>query len=203
MRNTGAETEMDYEKGKSFDEHAPRYMCCCGCIHAKTGTLIIAILAVIGLIFHVPYSLSMGYNATNLASSIISLFISGVAVACVFYALYVKRASFLIPYMVLQILGILVFVGLIVLCIFALTGAAFPQSIFRQSLGQHANGIDMKTLAAVLIVAFVIDILLLLWFFWVVYKCFIFFRDRANYAINNTTGVAANSINVNPITYKS
>uniref|UniRef100_A0A914X971 Lysosomal-associated transmembrane protein 4B n=1 Tax=Plectus sambesii TaxID=2011161 RepID=A0A914X971_9BILA len=192
---------MDREKGTAFNENSPRYMCCCNSIHVKTGTLIIAVLAVIGLVLNFVYYAVVRSHSINLASSIGSLVIGGAVVACVFYALRAQRAAFLLPYMILQVVGIFFSIGLIILCTFALAGAEFPQTVLKQALGEEKISPDIKTYSIILIVSFAINIALALWFLWVVYKCFVFFRDQANFAINNTTNVGY-TVNVSPITYK-
>uniref|UniRef100_A0A914X474 Lysosomal-associated transmembrane protein 4B n=1 Tax=Plectus sambesii TaxID=2011161 RepID=A0A914X474_9BILA len=192
---------MDLEKGTAFNENSPRYMCCCNSIHVKTGTLIIAVLAVIGLLLNFVYYAVVRSHSINLASSIGSLVIGGAVVACVFYALRTQRAAFLLPYMILQVVGIFFIFGLIILCIFALAGAEFPQTVLRQALGEDKISPDIKMISIILIVSFAINIALALWFLWVVYKCFVFFRDQANFAINNTTNVGY-TVNVSPVTYK-
>jgi len=101
-----------------------------------------------------------------------------------------------------QIFGIFVFVALIVFCIFALAGAEFPQTIIKQTLYRDNEHIEVKTVAIVLIIAFIIDIVLSLWFLWVVCKCFIFFRDQANDVITSKTTVGYSIHVSNPVTFK-
>uniref|UniRef100_A0A914X966 Lysosomal-associated transmembrane protein 4B n=1 Tax=Plectus sambesii TaxID=2011161 RepID=A0A914X966_9BILA len=202
MGNTDA-TIMDREKGTAFNENSPRYMCCCSSIHVKTGTLIIAVLAVIVLVMDfVTVVAAWGSNTTDLPYSIGSLVIFGAAIACVFYALRAQRAAFLLPYMTLLVLGICFSAGVIILCIFALGGAEFPQPILRQLLeDDDTTSSDVKMTPSILMVSYAIFISFSLWFLWVVYKCFVFFRDQANFAINNTTSVGY-TVNVTPVTYK-
>uniref|UniRef100_A0A914X330 Lysosomal-associated transmembrane protein 4B n=1 Tax=Plectus sambesii TaxID=2011161 RepID=A0A914X330_9BILA len=199
MRSTDAIT-MDYEQGTGFNENSPRYMCCCNSIHIKTGTLIIAILAVTGPVLNF-LSTAGRMQSINPDGSISSLVIGGAAVACVFYALYAQRAAFLLPFMILQAIKIIGFIALIILFIFVLAGAEFPETVRREAAGEETISIDIKMIISILIAFYAIIISFSLWFLWVVYKCYVFFRDQADFTINNTASVGFR-INANPNSYK-
>uniref|UniRef100_A0A914XA98 Uncharacterized protein n=1 Tax=Plectus sambesii TaxID=2011161 RepID=A0A914XA98_9BILA len=193
---------MNREKGTAFNENSPRYMCCCNSIHVKTGTVIIAILAITELVLKFVIATgTSGSHITSMARSSGALIIGGAVITCVFYALRAQRAAFLLPYMILLVVGIFWSVGWIIISFFALAGADFPQSILRQFIGEDTISTDIKTISSTLIVISAINITLSLWFLWVVYKCFMFFRDQATFEINSTTDVGYAS-NINPITCK-
>uniref|UniRef100_A0A914XCX9 Lysosomal-associated transmembrane protein 4B n=1 Tax=Plectus sambesii TaxID=2011161 RepID=A0A914XCX9_9BILA len=141
-------------------------------------------------------------NTTSLAINIGFLVIYGAAIPCVFYALRARRAAFLLPYMIVQVVDICFSTGVIILYIFALAGAEFPLPILRLLMEDDDTiSSDIRTISSILIALFAIIISFSLWFLWVVYKCFVFFRDQGNFAINNTANVGYR-INSNPNSYK-
>uniref|UniRef100_A0A914X1N2 Uncharacterized protein n=1 Tax=Plectus sambesii TaxID=2011161 RepID=A0A914X1N2_9BILA len=125
---------MHTSQRQCFDAHDPRFKCCCGSIHVKTGALVVAILMAItlglNLISNVVNYANSDNGTAGIGPSIAGAVIGGVVCALLFY--------------------------------------------------------DEKTVALTLFFVLLITVIIQVWFFWVVYKCYVFFRLQCTYIHNNS-----------------
>uniref|UniRef100_A0A914X3H1 MARVEL domain-containing protein n=1 Tax=Plectus sambesii TaxID=2011161 RepID=A0A914X3H1_9BILA len=165
-------------------------------MHVATGAKVIAILITIGLVLQVIQSVvsftgNSGHGGV-LGMGVGSFIIGAAVVVCLFLGLRSERAVFLLPYLVVQGLGMIGCGLLIILCIIALasTTSGFAHD-FVKGFSYNSSTPDddaIRVMAIVFIVVFILYIAIQAWFFWVVYKCYVFFREQALYAHKMVVG---------------
>lgn len=179
-----------------FDANSPRYRTCC--CHVRVCTIVIGVLELFGLIGqlvnaciryskgdadikpvttpspdHADHAASFALGAPtagSLAGSIISVIVGLIVVILLFVAVWKQHHLFLIPHLVFQILSIVAMIAVVVLSIIG----AIAIGVNYKDADEGALFILLAVLAAVLIVAVIIEI----WFFVVVLKCYRFLRDQ-------------------------
>ncbi|XP_065224825.1 uncharacterized protein LOC135848768 [Planococcus citri] len=113
--------------------------CCCGC-SLKTGTLILLILTLIGSLLKILGSFGApGNQAANIIGYLIILCI---AIAGI-YAATQEKPVFLIPYMVVQLIGLVgLIIGMLALLIFggAVIGYFASQAADKKQADELAKG---------------------------------------------------------------
>uniref|UniRef100_A0A914X7L2 DUF7027 domain-containing protein n=1 Tax=Plectus sambesii TaxID=2011161 RepID=A0A914X7L2_9BILA len=176
---------MHTSQRQCFDAHDPRFKCCCGSIHVKTGALVVAILMAIALglnlISNVVYYNNNNNGSGGFGSSIAGALIGGVVCALLFYGIRLERAGFLMPYLILQGIGIVVLtIGAIICFVGAVSNAKFARD-FADEWVYNNGDMNGRTVAIVAFISLLITVIIQVWFFWVVYKCYVFFRLQCAY----------------------
>ncbi|KAK0405522.1 hypothetical protein QR680_018037 [Steinernema hermaphroditum] len=160
----------------------PEFQCCCGSMHVKTGTLVIAVLSFITGIFSVIYTLAAPGESLSFAIFSASTSIIEVVFAClVFHGLKTGKAKMLMPFMVYQVFNLF---QIVVLFIISFIGIFYAQFIidhfgdyFRIDLDpkDKAHEVEIIRIAMiVMVVGCLFAFFICLWFLRVVQKCYRF-----------------------------
>jgi len=185
------ENKIRKMRTENFDSWSHKYRCCCGCMHSKTGCIVIGLLDI--LIFGSQFAfllreflLFLWNSRTTFIST--GLFyadvgISGlVAFSTLFlcFALCTGRAWLLVPYMIWRVFSIFLFIIVIVLCtVLFFIGWEQAQHALESLYGYRFTPEEVKllkdafTLGSIVVIGFfVLCLIFNLWFFCVVKSCF-------------------------------
>ncbi|KAI1709262.1 hypothetical protein DdX_11332 [Ditylenchus destructor] len=197
--NTEAGTEYSSSEAYNtifyFDPNDKRYRCCCQQSHSTTGVRIIAgmlCLTVVLEIWHLAWFwLGSGNGAhvdsDTVLSSTFQLLI-GIAIAgTVLHALHKESAVFLIPYLLLQTVGLgAVFVILFALVYITLmndrdTIKAFVESHGPKMIDSVHSDKYLSYVGWTMVGSCLVLLALQLWLISIVFACWRYFRDKHNY----------------------
>ncbi|KHN84699.1 hypothetical protein Tcan_11437 [Toxocara canis] len=177
-----------------FQHYLPKYKCCCGSVHVKQGTLMIAILYSVMIAF-IFLSKILGSSEPLLheLAQLGILFLELASLAAIFKALSSENEKFLLPFMVFQMLG-LVISGffLVIVTIAFIDTKSFAGDMVRsqviisnESAREELNAVNpeegeeflvrITAVFAIATIAFAIAITI--WWMWVVVRCYFYFRD--------------------------
>lgn len=169
-----------------FEETSSRYRCCCNSVRATTGATTIGVLNCIGI------SLSLGLtvyhwiagpqNVISLSVSLGLALIFLLAVILLFVGICKCVGGLLVPYMICQVLTIVV---LLVLATFYICLAAGQLQPFTSAIAEHIHTVDMsritvdpKILFGVAAGSLLVSVAVEIWFFAVVIRAFWYLRDK-------------------------
>lgn len=185
-----------------FDGNSPKYHCCCGCCHAKTGVQIIGILEAIVLGFQSVRLLAglamLGdrgmLNGYTMGIFLLpTLILAGQVAILVFLfkGLRQERASYLLPHMILHAISmVMVGIGLVVVIVlFAIFGDDMAKSFgsykeeWDPGMGAmvpelHKNPGAVVGLAIGAVALVLGCLALYVWLFYVQLQCYRYFKDK-------------------------
>uniref|UniRef100_A0A915KEM0 Lysosomal-associated transmembrane protein 4B n=1 Tax=Romanomermis culicivorax TaxID=13658 RepID=A0A915KEM0_ROMCU len=173
-----------------FDESQSKYKCCCGCMHSRTGGIIIGILELIAVVVNFAvYASNYAQSESSTGQFVVSLLatsIVAVIVVLLFFGIKKENHNYIIPHLVLQILGI---VALAIVAIINIVAVCVSSTVVASS------DKNSQTTTAVLLTVIAVSIVVLLsaifqiWFFVVILRLYHFYRDKKSFAVRND-GVA-------------
>uniref|UniRef100_A0A158R5U5 MARVEL domain-containing protein n=1 Tax=Syphacia muris TaxID=451379 RepID=A0A158R5U5_9BILA len=169
-----------------FQHYNPKYRCCCGTVHSKLGTMVIAVLYTIMILFIVFTQLISGKVASQNGIFELSLtIIEFILLAGVFKALSSENEKYLMPFIVFQILMTVAFTTLLFIPIIALCNHESSASQIFQSYLTTMDGGDKKEHldetfvgSAVLTIGMILfGIWISVWWISVMIRCYVYIRD--------------------------
>uniref|UniRef100_A0A914UN57 Transmembrane protein n=1 Tax=Plectus sambesii TaxID=2011161 RepID=A0A914UN57_9BILA len=172
-----------------FNPNDSKYRCCCEQCHATTGVKIIAgmlcVTVILELWHFIVTAVSSGNGAALVASA--SQLLVGVAIAwTVIYALCTEKAGYLLPYLVLQAIGLAAGMVFLVtfLCI-SLFGNSETVLTWLEDQGhtmdekaKHDFEAQLGRVSWLLVLSFVLVVLLQVWLISIVVACWRYFRGK-------------------------
>ncbi|KAE9548575.1 hypothetical protein FO519_008212 [Halicephalobus sp. NKZ332] len=180
-----------------FDPNDSKYKCCCQQCHAATGVKIIAGLICVTVlmeIWHLGWYLVSGAGTSDgILSSFFQLLMGLFLSITIIYALWSEKAAFLLPYLLLQTIGLaggfvilfaLVYVTVVddTTVIKGFVESYSPKSFFDGTGNQKTGlGDSPKYLGWMMVGSCVVVIALQFWLISVVFSCWRFFRDKKAY----------------------
>jgi len=173
-------SEMEQCPSEEFDQRKLKYLCCCTTMHVQLGASLIAIFSLCGL------SINLAYRVTQnqfTASGIIPLLVGSFAVFTLILGLRLKKEVLLIPYLIVQTLGILAVIVLLILCFSSLVASTFSSNEHTASkdailshrsfeLKHTTNEEDEGLNTQLTIIMLLCELLLQIWFLRVVWQAY-------------------------------
>ncbi|VDN01236.1 unnamed protein product [Thelazia callipaeda] len=146
-----------------------QHRCCCGLMHAVTGTMIfLSIYVALSVITFVAVNSAILWSVVPFVITVLSI-----------YALCSEKHKYLYPFLIISSVHIIVCI-VVVLIIIAFTAASY--GTFRQIVGHYAKIRLSDTFIVVFVITSVVLFLILsimhLWQVIVVYSCMIFFEEK-------------------------
>ncbi|KAK0424363.1 hypothetical protein QR680_008636 [Steinernema hermaphroditum] len=182
----------------TFDPNDPRYRCCCNHSHSTTGVRVIAgmlSLTVCLELWHLCltlYWLPVDGSGGSVLTAVFQLLV-GVAIAgSVIYALWKEQAAFLIPYLVLQTVGLAAGAVFLVTFIYiSLFGDGDMVVTFIEAQEHHMvddpppskGSIDFTNW--MLVGSFTVILAVQIWLISIVFACWRYFRDKRAFGCPN------------------
>jgi len=164
---------------------------CCGRVSVKHGALIVVLSWSILLLFELAYLGIIRHNPASISTQTIVVFTQLIVVLCLLYGIYSLKESYFIPFIVMELITICIWVTVIIIGIWAIMS---PQSAAAQFVDEtariinqpfnkyyHRLLIDCRTTALIFIIEGVLMIFAQLWFLWIVTKCSQYFRHLRRY----------------------
>uniref|UniRef100_A0A915HMQ4 MARVEL domain-containing protein n=1 Tax=Romanomermis culicivorax TaxID=13658 RepID=A0A915HMQ4_ROMCU len=115
------------------DEDDPRYKCCCGAMHVRTGAMVLAVVELVFAVLGVLGAVSGGgrYKSGTQGGSFLNGVVTIIVCSLMIYGLRKTRRYFLVPHMVFQVMAIIAcFIFAILFLIGAIgVGAAKSSSV--------------------------------------------------------------------------
>lgn len=186
---------------RPFDESSPRYHCCCGCVHVRTGAFLIGCLQAMGLFsllfrsakaahgFRSGMDFGAGAYAPTFLSTLFFVF-SIVAVVCLFHGICNEKPNYLTPMLALILFAIIYYAFLVVF--FIIVFIAGSQSLIdyvriqleiddgagtkEEKDDQARRAVKVALLAMVTV--FLIGIAFDFWFYKVVKACRTYLQEK-------------------------
>uniref|UniRef100_A0A914NY75 DUF7027 domain-containing protein n=1 Tax=Panagrolaimus davidi TaxID=227884 RepID=A0A914NY75_9BILA len=172
-----------------FNPMDPRYRCCCGC-HVTLGTKILCCLSFFACIFSGGFTALTGATFTENNPTFINValvWIAIISIVCLLpiYGIYKKQPGWIIPYLVLIVIG-LVFVGITLASIIV---ALIPNTTFGEQLRASARAkLPYETKAdhdfthplIFLLIQNIISFGLSCWYFMIVLRCYQYLVEFKN-----------------------
>uniref|UniRef100_A0A914QLX5 Uncharacterized protein n=1 Tax=Panagrolaimus davidi TaxID=227884 RepID=A0A914QLX5_9BILA len=171
------------EVSQAFDHQDSKYKCCCGCCHAKTGAMIIAILSAISLFYLIYVSIGFINDDDKTLSDwvkLINWILLMPAVICLFVGLFTKNQYLLLPYIFREIISVILSITLTIILIYTFSTAEsddIQEAKKRIGFGNVSNGVIIG--AAILQI--ILELSFTAWFIWVIFLCYRYFRDLKNF----------------------
>ncbi|VDK60381.1 unnamed protein product [Anisakis simplex] len=177
-----------------FRHYLPEYRCCCGSMHVKQGTLVIAVLYSILIAFiFISKLLGSSEPLSQEIIEIIVLILELVALALVFKALCSENELLLIPFLLFQLIGLLVSgIGVILMVIALIDADSFAGRMVHDQVvmssenaedklaafgSEKSESLLVQVTAAFALGTLFVSIAITMWWMWVVKRCFNYFRD--------------------------
>uniref|UniRef100_A0AC35GD89 Uncharacterized protein n=1 Tax=Panagrolaimus sp. PS1159 TaxID=55785 RepID=A0AC35GD89_9BILA len=173
------------EVTQAFDHQDSKYKCCCGCMHAKTGAMIIAILSSISL-FYLIY-LSIGFINDDEKrwsdwATLINWILLMPVVICLFVGLFAKNQYLLLPYICHSIISAVLSVILASILIYTFSTAEHNDlKEPKKRMGLESYNVSNGIIIGVAILQIIWEIAFTAWFTWVIFLCYRYFRDLKNF----------------------
>uniref|UniRef100_A0AC34FWT9 MARVEL domain-containing protein n=1 Tax=Panagrolaimus sp. ES5 TaxID=591445 RepID=A0AC34FWT9_9BILA len=146
---------------KIFDANSPEYRCCGGCMHIRHAAITVAIIDfVFSFMALGNYYSGEGYMFA-LIYFISSMFHFPIAFCLVIGAI-IQNRYLLIPYMIYTIVDIIITIVVFCLMVVLVIKRSDLGALFAISYG----------------FGLACGIALALWFTWIIYKCYVYFRER-------------------------
>ncbi|KHN70662.1 hypothetical protein Tcan_10224 [Toxocara canis] len=178
-----------------FDPNNAKYRCCCNQCHAITGVRIIAGMLCVTVVFELWHfiatlcSLREGGTGSAVLGSLFQLLIGVVIAASVIHALIEEKAAFLLPYLLLQTVGLaagaVFFVSFLYISLFGDGNAILT---FIKSQGHQMSKSDSRDekqsigyadcVGWLMVAAFAAVLALQIWLIRIVFACWRFYRDK-------------------------
>uniref|UniRef100_A0A914DZA7 Uncharacterized protein n=1 Tax=Acrobeloides nanus TaxID=290746 RepID=A0A914DZA7_9BILA len=130
--------------------------CCCGCMHVRTGAMVIGILGIVGSIFGVISGIVNG-TWISIVAYAIGIIISGLII----FADRTERQWGYLPYLVLN--GIWIILNILVIIAFIILGIVVPKEI--------------RVWCFVMAGVYVILVIIMIWLWSVVFRAYKYMRD--------------------------
>uniref|UniRef100_A0A915HP01 MARVEL domain-containing protein n=1 Tax=Romanomermis culicivorax TaxID=13658 RepID=A0A915HP01_ROMCU len=170
-----------------INEDDPRYKCCCGVMHVRTGAMVLAIVELVFAVLGVLGAVSGGgghYKSGTQGGSFFNGAVTILVCSLMLYGLrktsnFICRRYFLVPHMVFQVLAIIACFIFAVIFIIGAIGAGATKT--NSQYGQYRSNDDAGLGSAILGISAVIFALigvLEIWFFLVVLGAFRYLRDK-------------------------
>uniref|UniRef100_A0A1I8AIC1 MARVEL domain-containing protein n=1 Tax=Steinernema glaseri TaxID=37863 RepID=A0A1I8AIC1_9BILA len=158
----------------------PEYQCCCGSMHVKTGTMVIAVISFVTGVFSVLYTLTAPGESAFFASFSVATAIIEVVFAClVIHGIKSGKAKMLMPFMAYQVFNLL---QIAVLFVISFIGIFYAQWIIDNFEPYFHFDLDPKdkehevTIIRIAMICMVVGCLfaffISIWFLRVVQKCY-------------------------------
>ncbi|KAI6174463.1 hypothetical protein M3Y98_01193000 [Aphelenchoides besseyi] len=160
--------------------------CCCGSVHVKRGTYIIAYISAFFIVTNLLMKIA-GYSETAWDWELLFLVVDTIALASLFYGVYAKRPAFIQPFVVLS----LITTSFLMLLAASMVCAAYdPNSYSGQDLELELHkrltdfasrlSLQFKSMISIVASVFLIFILLSIathcWFIMLAVQCAKYFR---------------------------
>uniref|UniRef100_A0A914CME2 Uncharacterized protein n=1 Tax=Acrobeloides nanus TaxID=290746 RepID=A0A914CME2_9BILA len=155
--------------------HHGDYSCCCGCMHVRTGAMVIGILGIIGSIFGVISGIVSGMW-TNIVAYVIGIIISGLII----FADRTERQWGYLPYLVLN--GIWIILNILGIIAFIILGIVVPKGLedyFKIDKDKDWDTVKEAIRIWCFVVAGVsiILVIIMIWLWSVVFRAYKYMRD--------------------------
>ncbi|TKR93164.1 hypothetical protein L596_007669 [Steinernema carpocapsae] len=185
---------------ESFDPNDPKYRCCCNHSHATTGVRVIAgilCLTVCLEVWHLGltlYWLPVEGAGGSVLTAVFQLLVGFSIATSVIYALRKEHAAFLIPYLVLQTVGLaagaVFLVTFIYISLFSKgeTVLSFIESHGRNIIVEEPKKTDQghpDFMSWLLVGSFLVILFLQIWLISIVFACWRYFRDKRAFGSAN------------------
>ncbi|KAK0405345.1 hypothetical protein QR680_017936 [Steinernema hermaphroditum] len=178
----------------AFEHYHSAYKCCCGAVHVKQGSLLIAIVSSVLIIFaFLSLILATESNHIMQLFQVGMLLVEMFCVYLLFRGLSKEKELYLLPYLVMQALTMFTVFVLIAASAYALydtkslPGDYFERQMLEQYEGSHIDDspkaqeerrdILIKVTAVFTIISCLIGEVVAVWWFTVVLQCYHYFRD--------------------------
>uniref|UniRef100_A0AC34FVJ5 MARVEL domain-containing protein n=1 Tax=Panagrolaimus sp. ES5 TaxID=591445 RepID=A0AC34FVJ5_9BILA len=144
---------------KVFDANIPEYRCCCGCMHLRHGAIAIGIFQLVCAVFNFGQFFAAAHSHHSLLL-FINAMIHVPILICLIIGAAIQNRYLLIPYMLYTIVDIIISIAIFALAVV------------------YSIKFNYVAIAVIYGFACVCGIALALWFTWVIYKCYGYFRER-------------------------
>uniref|UniRef100_A0A914PTS8 DUF7027 domain-containing protein n=1 Tax=Panagrolaimus davidi TaxID=227884 RepID=A0A914PTS8_9BILA len=173
------------EVSQAFHHQDSKYKCCCGCMHAKTGAMIIAILSAISLFYLIYVSIGFINNDEkrwfNWAALINWILLIPVVI-CLFVGLFTKNQYLLLPYIFREIISVILSVTLAIILIYTFSTAESDDiKEAKKRMGIESYNVSNGVIIGAAILQIILELSFTAWFIWVIFLCYRYFRDVKNF----------------------
>uniref|UniRef100_A0AC35GMU4 Uncharacterized protein n=1 Tax=Panagrolaimus sp. PS1159 TaxID=55785 RepID=A0AC35GMU4_9BILA len=152
-----------------FNPEEPKYKCCCGCCHVTTGTKIISILSLIGVLLAIVPFVGLHPTPQLIGLGIALFFIAIFTFITPFVAIKHNNPNWLIPFLVLTTISLIYVIvrnGLGILDF--ISNPEVPQTWPLESEHETRRALVI----AIFAIKAIFGIALHLWYFFIVYRCY-------------------------------
>uniref|UniRef100_A0A7E4VIQ4 MARVEL domain-containing protein n=1 Tax=Panagrellus redivivus TaxID=6233 RepID=A0A7E4VIQ4_PANRE len=170
-----------------FDPNDSKYRCCCQQCHAVTGVRVIAGLICVTVLMELWrlgwFALSTLASDSGVVSSVSQLLVGIFLALTIIYALWRENAAFLLPYLLLQVVGLAT--GLVILFALLYITLTNDESTMRSFLepgyGSEISSADSSSMGWLMVTSCIVVIALQIWLISIVFACWRYFRDKHAY----------------------
>lgn len=178
-----------------FEQDQPQYKCCCGCMHIRTGAMVIGVLEILSTLANIGGLIAQRAHGTSTGSQgIISYSLAACVAILVVILLFVGIAkeshAWVIPHLVFQIIGIIVLIicGIVLIVLLASGGDKMVMAKFSGvKVNDGTKGI-WSVLIFIIIIMFFVMAFFEIWWFIIILKFYRYCKDK-KYYMSSSTGV--------------